>query len=156
MNDPTELHEAASLGNKRLLQTLLVEGHYDVDSEDWTYERKTPLHVAVERGQLNCVKLLLFHGADPASRTRSGLTPAHFAAESGDIKCLQALMAYDAPIDLEDDSGTTPLDLARTYSQKRCCRFLEKAIEILQQKENYEYALNILNEEFADRKVSKS
>lgn len=51
MNDPTELHEAASLGNKRLLQTLLVEGHYDVDSEDWTYERKTPLHVAVERGK---------------------------------------------------------------------------------------------------------
>ena len=51
MNDPTELHEAASLGNKKLLKTLLVEGHYDVDSEDWTYERKTPLHVAVERGK---------------------------------------------------------------------------------------------------------
>ena len=50
MEDPTELHEAASLGNCVLLEKLLVQGQYDIDSEDWTYNRKTPLHVAVESG----------------------------------------------------------------------------------------------------------
>ncbi len=51
MNDPTELHEAASVGNRRLLESLLVQGHYDIDSEDWTNGKKTPLHVAIERGK---------------------------------------------------------------------------------------------------------
>ena len=52
MEDPTELHEAASLGDYELLENLLLKGQYDVDSEDWTYERKTPLHVAVESGEV--------------------------------------------------------------------------------------------------------
>ena len=52
MQDPTELHEAASLGNKKLLDKLLADGQYDVDSEDWTYERRTPLHVAIESGEV--------------------------------------------------------------------------------------------------------
>ena len=60
MEDPTELHEAASLGNHELLETLLLQGQYDVDSEDWTYGRKTPLHVAVESGEIfqNLTQLL--------------------------------------------------------------------------------------------------
>lgn len=51
MEDPMELHEAASLGLKDLLENLLLDGQYDVDSEDLTYEKKTPLHVAVEQGE---------------------------------------------------------------------------------------------------------
>eukprot|EP00794_Sanderia_malayensis_P004827 gene4827-5459_t len=82
MNDPTELHEAASNGSKKLFEKLLVLGQYDVDSEDWTNGRKTPLHVAVERGHLSCVRILLLNGADPVARTRSGMTPAHLAAEN--------------------------------------------------------------------------
>ena len=52
MEDPTELHEAASLGNYDLLEKLLLKGQYDVDSEDWTNEKKTPLHIAVESGDV--------------------------------------------------------------------------------------------------------
>lgn len=52
MDDPLELHEAASLGRKDLLEKLLEEGQYDIDSEDWTNERKTPLHIAVETGEI--------------------------------------------------------------------------------------------------------
>eukprot|EP00794_Sanderia_malayensis_P004838 gene4838-5471_t len=103
MNDPTELHEAASNGSKKLLEKLVLLGHYDVDSEDWANGRKTPLHVAVERGHLSCVRILLLNGADPVVRTRSGMTPAHLAAENGDLKCLKALMGYDASLDLQDD-----------------------------------------------------
>ena len=50
MNDPAELHEAAALGQKRHLENLLAQGHYDIDSEDWTWSKRTPLHVAVEQG----------------------------------------------------------------------------------------------------------
>ena len=52
MEDPTELHEAAWLGKHELLEHLLLDGQYDIDSEDWTYEKKTPLHVAVEAGDI--------------------------------------------------------------------------------------------------------
>lgn len=46
----TELHEAASRGDVDKMQTLLLTGNVDVDSEDWDYGRRTPLHVAASAG----------------------------------------------------------------------------------------------------------
>eukprot|EP00794_Sanderia_malayensis_P004830 gene4830-5462_t len=130
MNDPTELHEAASNGSKKLLEKLVLLGHYDVDSEDWTNGRKTPLHVAVERGHLSCVRVLLLNGADPVARTRSGMTPAHLAAENGDLKCLKALIGYDASLDLQDDSGVTPLRLAEIYGHGELADYLSNSLRL--------------------------
>ncbi|XP_065062558.1 ankyrin repeat domain-containing protein 66-like [Rhopilema esculentum] len=142
MQDPTELHEAASLGNKKLLDKLLADGQYDVDSEDWTYERRTPLHVAIESGKLNCVRTLLVSGADAGAKTKSGMTPVHMAAEQDNIKILQILLEYDAPIDQEDESGATPLDIAKTYGNKKCEQFLAEALRALREKRNSEQPLN--------------
>lgn len=76
-------------------------------------------------GKLDCARLLLRHGADPNSRTRSGMTPAHLAAEKGDVKCLQLLMGYKASMDSEDNVGALPADIAKTYGNHCCVRFLE-------------------------------
>jgi hypothetical protein len=46
----TELHEAASKGDVDKLQSLLLTGDIDADSEDWDYGRRTPLHVAASGG----------------------------------------------------------------------------------------------------------
>jgi len=69
--------------------------------------------------------MLLYHGADPNSKTRSGLTPAHIAAEHGNLDCLQLLIRYNASIDIEDNAGAIPEDIARVYGNENCVRLLE-------------------------------
>ena len=76
-------------------------------------------------GKLKCVRLLLFHGADPNSRTRCGATAAHLAAERGNQDCLELLVKYNASIDIEDNVGAIPIDVARAYGNKHCVQYLE-------------------------------
>ena len=44
---------------------------------------RTALHLAASGGYVECVKILLAHGADAAMTTTAGWTAAHFAAETG-------------------------------------------------------------------------
>ena len=43
----------------------------------------TPLHEAAQNGQLDMIRLLLAHGADPAARKADGETPAQTALKAG-------------------------------------------------------------------------
>ena len=76
-------------------------------------------------GKLKCIRLLLYHGADPNSRTSSGLTPAHIAAEQGNVDCLKLLKSYNASFEIEDNAGAIPIDIARVYGNDHCVRYLE-------------------------------
>ena len=82
--------------------------------------------------------MLLYHGADPAARTRSGLTPVHIAAESGNVRCLKALLSYDAPIDVEDNSGVRPLEVAQIYGHESFVEFLTSTMNLMAEDKHIE------------------
>ena len=74
---------------------------------------ETPLHVAASLGSVDCVKLLLSHGADVRvqfSTARS--TPLHLAAEEGSPECTQLLLEAGALPDAKNSRGQTALHLA--------------------------------------------
>ena len=52
----------------------------------------TPLHYAARHGHIECVRLLLMHGADWRSVNNFGETPLHCTAMRGHVDCMQTLV----------------------------------------------------------------
>ena len=75
---------------------------------------------------MECIRLLLDHGAVGTLRTDIGWTPAHFAAETGKLTALRALYAASVPIGLKDKYGDTPRRVADMYGQVECVRFFDQ------------------------------
>ena len=75
-------------------------------------------------GFVECIRLLLEHGAKGTARTTTGWTPAHCAAESNRIPALRALHAAHVPVDLQDKHGDTPRRIATIYGHHDCAKYL--------------------------------
>lgn len=92
------------------------------------YERKTPLHVAADHGQVDLVEFLLANSADVHHRTPRGETPLHYAihyaSTNKPIDVVQILLAHQADINAADQSGLTPLHLAAWYGNARLTKLL--------------------------------
>ena len=58
---------------------------------------QSPLHLAAHRGDANAAEELLAAGAEPHSRSSSGLTPLHLAAFQGHAACVEALLRHPQP-----------------------------------------------------------
>ncbi len=91
-------------------------------------ERWAPLHVALNVRNLEMVRLLLNHDADPNVRAHNGYTPVHLAAQNGDIEILRLLLFYGADIEVKTEDGRTPLDLAQEASQVEAVKLLKSGI----------------------------
>ena len=78
----SELHDAADAGDVNTIHQAVSAGN-DVNEPDLAYSHRTPLHVAADAGNADCVKALLSLDADPLARMLSGKTAAHLAAEGG-------------------------------------------------------------------------
>jgi ankyrin repeat protein len=72
----------------------------------------TALHLAVEQGQAEIVKLLIRWGANVNSENQSLFTPLHFAANTGHIVIGNLLISKGAKINAKASSGFTPLHIA--------------------------------------------
>ena len=71
--------------------------------------RGTALHAAALNGNIGAVKLLLEHGADPASTKHShGVTPLHLAAYNGHEAAVHTLLNAGAPAGARDKRGRPP------------------------------------------------
>jgi ankyrin repeat protein len=76
-DDSTPLHYCCSQGQAQLAEALLATGRLDVNkpgAQGWY-----ALHLAVRRGSLPCVQLLLRHGAGVDVKTDQGKTPVDIA-----------------------------------------------------------------------------
>lgn len=71
-----------------------------------------PLGIAARCGHVECVKLLLEHGANVDIKDNMGCTPLHHASETGSVDCVQMLLEYRSKVDEVDGEGFTPFHIA--------------------------------------------
>lgn len=67
--------------------------------------------MAVERGYVEVVRLLLDHGADVQTSDDFGSTPLHIASSVGKIQTVQLLLENDVNVHTLDKDGRTALDV---------------------------------------------
>lgn len=92
------------------------------------YRLETPLMDALDRGNINCVKILLDNGADALRFDIDNLYPIHFAAANGNINCLQLIIkAYPPGVKLLTNCGYTALNIAYNKERYDCCKILLEA-----------------------------
>eukprot|EP00002_Diphylleia_rotans_P037810 TRINITY_DN8494_c0_g1_i1.p1 TRINITY_DN8494_c0_g1~~TRINITY_DN8494_c0_g1_i1.p1 ORF type:complete len:850 (-),score=136.47 TRINITY_DN8494_c0_g1_i1:211-2760(-) len=91
----------------------------------------TALHLAVCAASIDCVVVLLTHGADPNCRTTRTLwTPLHFAVQQSNAKLVHILLAAGADRTLSDEKGRQPKDLSK---QPELTRILEYGLHAIGQ-----------------------
>mmetsp|Transcript_12493 Transcript_12493/g.39929 ORF Transcript_12493/g.39929 Transcript_12493/m.39929 type:complete len:281 (+) Transcript_12493:1-843(+) len=112
--DMDEFIAAASSRRQDLeLLTLLLDLGVPVNAAD--QHGVTALHIAVQKGSLEAVELLLSRGASVKARTTGrlgGMTPLHVACDSGKAEIASLLLAHGADCSSTDAKGHTPLYLA--------------------------------------------
>jgi cytohesin len=105
------LHVAARHDAARAVAALLAAGA-PVDSVTADGTRRTPLHIAVERGSEEACRLLLRGGADPNARRQDGMTPLMLAGAGGHRAIAEMLIARNANTEWRDGQGRTAADHA--------------------------------------------
>jgi truncated hemoglobin YjbI len=120
----TLLHDAAALGNVRMVELLLRLG---ADPNVKTAGGHTSLYCVANAGQLtgggDVVRVLVRAGAQVDERSDSKrCTALHMAARRGNTKVAEALIDCGADINAQDKSGDTPLQRAKN------CRKSEVAL----------------------------
>src|SRR5215510_7997316 len=104
--------DACAAGNLELLRSLLASdpGLVHVADVRHEYGGWTGLHTAAQHGQLETVRLLLKHGANPNAREAGDRTyPTHWAAAKAYLEVVRALL--DAGGDVHGFGDVHELDL---------------------------------------------
>ncbi|XP_062348153.1 85/88 kDa calcium-independent phospholipase A2 isoform X2 [Cinclus cinclus] len=128
--DATPLHWA----KKAEMTRLLLEYGSEVNVSSRTADMA--LHIAVQRGRLDCAMVLLTHGARTNARGRDGNTPLHLAMKHDHLDMIKAIIVFGGDVEIPNDFGETPgllaarsskganrkvlLDLLQTVGTERC------------------------------------
>jgi ankyrin repeat protein len=125
------LHEAAMSGNLEELKQLLKSSSNDegqnnaaVDPNGQDSSGQTALHLCADRGNLDCLDLLIQSGAEIDIGDQDGITPLQTAVISGHAKICERLMEAGANPDKPDNDGDTPR--ASAEDDKGILALLEK------------------------------
>ena len=142
--DPSEeVFEAASLGFPDLLTELLqqmnpserasaletVYPNYNYVNLHLFERQDTPLMIAVQMGNIDCVKVLLSYKAnvegrgDTVYRNYCG-TPLFVAVEHGHVGVMSCLVEHGANVDAVNEENYTPLMIAVKRKQANAVTFL--------------------------------
>lgn len=104
------LHYVAAIGNKDLLGDLIELGGSVTTANS---HGMTPLHLAVQSGQVHSVSLCLTNGADINQPTSCELsTPLHMAVGAGMKSMTMFLVDAGAKVNVANAIGRTPFHLA--------------------------------------------
>ncbi|XP_064394153.1 ankyrin repeat domain-containing protein 42-like [Halichondria panicea] len=121
-------HTAASEGNVQLLGMLLVEGHCHVNDQD--SHGSTAAHKAAGNGHLDCLQLLIDHGANTNIQNSSGDRPKDVAKRYAQLGCLGLLTATDNdPLD-NDSEDEKIAQIVDTPTPQAVTRAGEKVEEL--------------------------
>lgn len=87
-----------------------------VNSKDKGYDKNTPLHVAVENGNLEIAEFLLAHGAKPNSKNADKRTTLMMLDQDATPELVNLLLLYGAKVNLADNQGNTALIFAAEFA----------------------------------------
>ena len=118
----TALHSAVRMGNLKVAETL-AEAGAELNASD--HSLTTPLHLAVQTKNADCVEWLLSRGChvNPVDATW-GRTPLHWAALFQKTDILELLIAYGADLMAIDKNNCAPWTLAVTNKNKETLKVL--------------------------------
>ena len=121
----TPLHIAANKGHVNILRDMLrtFQGSLNIpNSSQWT-----ALHCAVNKGDLESVRLLLDAGSSCNCVDGDGRTVLHLSVLHDNIALVQMLLEYDSLLDVMDSVYHTPLFDACWYGYDRISYLLLNA-----------------------------
>jgi len=104
---------------------LLVERGANIEAVSKNGMELRALHAAVAGRSMECVELLLEHGADANSPQHGGWLPLHAAVNNKDARMVSALLARGADPKRPNDFGQSPLELAREKGDAAILRLLQ-------------------------------
>lgn len=70
-------------------------------------EGKTAFHLAATKGNADCLKVMLTHGADVSAQDLSGHTALHLSVKHNHIECVKRLLQSRCPTECTDGGGRT-------------------------------------------------
>ncbi|XP_072529141.1 ankyrin repeat domain-containing protein 16 [Salminus brasiliensis] len=116
------LHEAASMSHERCVRYLIDRGA-KIDclkKADWT-----PLMMACTRRNLEVIKVLLDHSADPTIHNKDGWNSFHIACREGDAAVIEHLLLVRPEVwRTESKTRRTPLHTAAMHGCLEVCETL--------------------------------
>ena len=104
----TAMSHACERGHLNVVK-VLAEARVDVNVRFDSKTQKTPLLLAVARGDAATVEALIQAGAHLNSRDKDGVFPLSLAARDGNIDCLRVLIAAKAELNMRNRAGETVL-----------------------------------------------
>jgi hypothetical protein len=116
------VYYASMLGLYCLVEYLIAKHPEDLHAKGGLY--RTPLHVAVARGHVDIVSLLLKYLPVGLKSTFHDQTPLHNAATWGHVEVGRHLLNHSADVDAQQDNGFTPLHLAVLFNRFEFMRLL--------------------------------
>lgn len=114
-NDENLLINSAKLGYCNVVEYLLKQRHYNVNSKDCF--NKTCLHYAAAKGHQDILLLLIICNANVNATDNDKNTPLHLACMNGHDNCVKALIysSPDVELNIGNNFGETPLHLATKW-----------------------------------------
>lgn len=122
------LHRAAKGGYTTLLSHLLQQEDADVEEKD--KRGVSPLAYAIFEEQLDCVEMLLKHGADPCSSASCGCAKEHMdplvitAAKESTAEILLLMVEHGADPNVRNEHNNTALMWAAEKGNHKCLEAL--------------------------------
>lgn len=116
---------AAFFGQEECARLLIMSGA-EINTASRNPMQVTPLHSAAASQNIEIVRQLLDHGADPNVRQQGGFTPLHAAAQNGQIEMAELLLAHGAEINTANDTGQTSLMIALKANKSEMVAFLKR------------------------------
>ena len=106
---------------------FLIERGADVNSHATNAQKVSAMNAAGAVEDIESMKLLLAHGANPNARQESDFTPMHVAAGRGNRAMIELLLAHGAERMPRSTNGKTPADIAREHDHSELAEWLERA-----------------------------
>ncbi|XP_041490061.1 ankyrin repeat domain-containing protein 26-like [Microtus oregoni] len=116
------LHYASAHNHPNVVTLLSSNNSTDINMKD--DEGCTPLIKAAQRDNVECISILLRHGADPHIVDANGDAALHHAICRGNIPVVSKLLEYNVDIKAKTEYGLTPYKLALFENQLKMAEFL--------------------------------
>ncbi|XP_075782780.1 ankyrin repeat and SOCS box protein 2 isoform X2 [Pelodiscus sinensis] len=129
------LHEAAYYGQEGCLKML--QRAYPGTTDQRTLQEETALYIATNRGNLDCLLLLLQAGAEPDIANRSRETPLYKACERKNVEAVKMLVQYNADANHRCNRGWTALHEAVSRNDIEIIDILVKGGAKIESKNTY-------------------